>query len=93
MVIMLRITKIKETSKTIQLKLEGKVTGDWVSVLENECSHCLAGNRQVQLDFSDVTFVEGRVGDTLNLLMSQNVKIVNCSTLVRELLKGRKGDD
>ena len=86
---MLRISKVEETPTSIKLKIEGKLIGDWVLLLESECSHCLTGKREVQLDFADVTFVDGTVADTLSRLMTRNVKVVSSNPLVRELLKGR----
>jgi len=58
--VVLRITKIAEDSSTVTMKLEGKLASDWVPLLEGECLTCLKENRKVLLDFSEVTFVDGR---------------------------------
>ncbi len=56
----LRITKVAEDSSTVTMKLEGKLASDWVPLLEGECLICLTEKRKVLLDFSEVTFVDGR---------------------------------
>ena len=65
---MLRITKVAEDSSTVTMKLEGKLASDWVPLLEGECLTCLKENRKVLLDFSEVTFVDGRGVELLNKL-------------------------
>ncbi len=85
---MLRITKIAEDSSTITMKLEGKLASDWVPLLEGECLTCLKENRKVLLDFSEVTFVDGRGAEVVNKLAGEGIKVVDCCELIKELLKG-----
>ncbi len=85
---MLRITKIAEDSSTVTMKLEGKLASDWVPLLEGECLTCLKENRKVLLDFSEVTFVDGRGAEVVNKLAGEGIKVVDCCELIKELLKG-----
>ncbi len=86
--IVLRITKIAEDSSTITMKLEGKLASDWVPLLEGECLTCLKENRKVLLDFSEVTFVDGRGAEVVKKLAGKGIKVVDCNELIKELLKG-----
>ncbi len=85
---MLRITKVAEDSSTVTMKLEGKLASDWVPLLEGECLTCLKGKRTVLLDFSEVTFVDGRGVEMLSKLAGKGIKVVDCDELIKELLEG-----
>ncbi len=85
---MLRITKVAEDSSTVTMRLEGKLASDWVPLLEGECLTCLKENRKVLLDFSEVTFVDGRGAEMVNKLAGEGIKVVDCCELIKELLKG-----
>ncbi len=85
---MLRITKVAEDSSTVTMKLEGKLASDWVPLLEGECLTCLKENRKVLLDFSEVTFVDGRGAEMVNKLAGEGIKVVDCCELIEELLEG-----
>jgi hypothetical protein len=86
--IVLRITKVAEDSSTVTMKLEGKLASDWVPLLEGECLTCLKDNRKVFLDFSEVTFVDGRGAEMVNKLAGEGIKVVDCCELIKELLEG-----
>ncbi len=90
---MLRITKIAEDSSTITMKLEGKLASDWVPLLETECLSWLKEKREVLLDFSDVTFVDGRGAVVLEKLAAKKIKVVACSDLIKELIKGEEKNE
>ena len=85
---MLRITKVAEDSSTVTMKLEGKLASDWVPLLEGECLTCLKEDRKVLLDFSEVTFVDGRGVEMLSKLAGEGIKVVDCCELIKELLEG-----
>ena len=84
----LRITKVAEDSSTVTMKLEGKLASDWVPLLEGECLTCLKEDRKVLLDFSEVTFVDGRGAEMVNKLAGEGIKVVDCCALIKELLEG-----
>ncbi len=84
---MLRITTLAETSAELTLKLEGALASEWVTELERECRRALAQRQRVALDFKDVTSVDRRAARVLAELTAENVAIVNCPPIVRELLE------
>ena len=86
--IVLRITKIAEDSSTVTMKLEGKLASDWVPLLAGECLTCLNEKRKVLLDFSEVTFVDGRGVELLSKLAGEGISVVDCCELIKELLEG-----
>ena len=87
--IVLRITKVAENSSTVTMKLQGKLASDWVALLEGECLTCLKENRKVLLDFSQMTFVDGRGAEMVKKLAGEGIKVVDCHELIKELLEGR----
>jgi len=72
----LRITKVAESPSLVTMKLEGRITSDWVSLLEKECLRFLEERRRVVLDFSEVTFVDWRGVEMLGRIAAKNGLIV-----------------
>ena len=64
---MLRVTKSTE-SGTTRLKLEGKLAGCWVEVMEECWTQVLAesGSDHVAIDLNAVTYVDARGGRLLD---------------------------
>jgi anti-anti-sigma regulatory factor len=84
---MLRITKVAESPSSITLKLEGRLVSDWVSLVERECLALRQGQRQISLDFSEVTFIDDRGVKMLQRIASADLKVVNCPAFIADLLK------
>jgi anti-anti-sigma regulatory factor len=89
---MLRITRMAESPAHVTLKLEGRIVSDWVSVVERECLTVLQEKRQVILDVSEVTFIDGRGLEMLQQIASPHLQIINASALIGELLGGGGGE-
>lgn len=85
---MLRITKVVESLTQVTLKLEGRIVSDWVSLLERECQTLLHEKQRVRLDFSEVTFIDGRGVEMLKRIAAENLQILNCSAFIEDLFKG-----
>ena len=84
---MLRI-HVNGTGSDKTLCLEGRVIGPWVEELRRSCEGILVIGAQLTLDLSDVSFV-GREGiELFRTLQQRRVKLLNCSPLVLEQLKG-----
>jgi anti-anti-sigma regulatory factor len=83
---MLRITKEQENGSGVTLKLEGKITDQWAALLEGECRLLLRHDKQLQLDFAGVTYVDEGGLDVLHSLPSR-VRIVNAPGFIAELLR------
>lgn len=85
----LRITRIDDTDAgLITLRLEGRVAEEAVGVLERECWRSLEAAPRVRVDFSGVTFVDGRAVDMLKRIGAERLRVVNCSVFVEHLLYG-----
>jgi anti-anti-sigma regulatory factor len=87
---LLRITQIGESPSLTTLKVEGRVVSDWVSVLEEESLRWLQEKQAIVLDFSNVSLVDRRGVEVLRRLRSSNVRIINCSPLIEDLLNGKE---
>ena len=82
---MLRLTEVVRDGKSVTVKVEGEIVSEWSAVLEDECVR-RAADRQVILDFSDVTLIDGRAIDVLRRLRGLNITLNNCSHVIEELL-------
>lgn len=86
---MLRITKVSESSSSVELKLEGRIVSEWVSVLETVILDWAKKNRKVLLDFCAVTFADERGLRMLKTRLSEgNIRITNCAAFVEALING-----
>jgi len=48
----------------------------------------LQEKREVLLDFSDLTFIDGRGVELLGRMAAENIKVVDCCALIKDLLEG-----
>ena len=83
---MLRITKVAENQAQVTLHVEGQIVSYWVSELERETKRLLKGNRKVVLDFAEVSFIGPQGTEMLKRLSIEDVEIINCSDLIKDLL-------
>ncbi|MCH7760333.1 STAS domain-containing protein [candidate division TA06 bacterium] len=85
---MLRITRIGESLSLITLKVEGQIISEWVPILEKEALASLQNKEEVVLDFSEVTFINQKGVEMLKKISAENIRIINCSPLIQDLLNG-----
>jgi len=84
---MLRITKTGENGRTVCLKVEGRVVGDWVSEFDKVCRSSLAQGKVISLDFAGVLFIDHQgVEAVKGMLGEKNVQLTGASLLVQDLL-------
>ncbi len=83
---MLRITKVAENQAQVTLQVEGQIVSLWVAELERETKRLLEGNRKVVLDFAEVSFIGPQGTEMLKRLSIEDVEIINCSDLIKDLL-------
>ncbi len=83
---MLRITTTDERPLTVSFKVEGRIVSDWIQELEQECRRFLERGKNVSLEFSGVTFIDGQAAAMLKSFLTQNVEVINCSALIKGLL-------
>ena len=77
---------LAEKPSCVTLRLEGHIVSDWVSLLEQECKALVEPGRTVRLDFSEVRYVDCRGIEMLKRLPSEHIRIINCPTLIEDLL-------
>ena len=85
----LRITSTRtETAST--LKVEGRLTGQWVDELSRATAAAVAGGRRVVLDLADVTFVDAEGIALLRELRAGGFALADCSSFVSGLIDGAR---
>ena len=87
---MLRISLENSANHVVTLRLEGSVAGLWVSEAQEACEKLLAEGRTVNLNLSDVSFIDQDGVKFLANLISKGVKLVDCSLFVEEQLRSAK---
>ena len=84
---MLKITKIQESKSDVLLKLEGKITAQWATLLDGVCRSYLRQEQALSLDCSNVDFVDARGVEVLNNLPRKQVTLMSAPGFVTELLQ------
>ena len=84
---MLYITQQAESDAGITLKVEGRIVAAWVSILKRVCLASLE-DQSLVLDFSSVTFIDSPGVQMLRQLPPARASIINCPSLIENLLKG-----
>ena len=84
---MLKITKIQENRGDVLLKLEGKITAQWATLLDDECRSYLRQEKTVHLDCSHVDFIDARGVEVLINLPRTQVTLMSAPGFVTELLE------
>jgi len=87
---MLKITKTREGERDVQLMLEGAVTEQWASLLDEVCRSYLLQEKVVQLDCAHVDFVDARGVEVLKNLPRKRVTLMSAPGFVAHLLQ--RGD-
>lgn len=84
---MLRIT-VLDTPEVITFKLEGKLSGQWVQVLE-ECWQRVVtrhGNQVFHIDLTDVTYVDDSGRSCLASLHGRGVRFTAADCLTKAIV-------
>jgi anti-anti-sigma regulatory factor len=84
---MLRLTRTAVHTNQVLLKAEGRLVGEWVELLEEECAALCGSERQVLLDLGDVQYLDQRAIRLLRHLRGSSLSIINCPPLIQELLR------
>ena len=83
---MLRITRVEKTATTLHLRLEGRIVGDWVLLLEEELLRSDASSQRVVLDLTGVAFANEAALAVLRRALSAGARLLGCSPLISALL-------
>ncbi len=84
---MLRITSTR-IGIASTLKIEGRLTGQWVDELSRAAEAVLADGPRVVLDLADVTFVDREGIALLRDLRTRGFALADCSSFVSGLIDG-----
>jgi anti-anti-sigma regulatory factor len=84
---MLKITNIQESGVDVLLRLEGKITEQWASLLDGECRSFIRQKKAVFLDCSNVSFVDGKGVEVLRNFPRTQVTLISAPGYVTELLQ------
>jgi len=91
---MLKITVAFEDERTVTLKLDGRLTCEYLTDLKKLCvSYRNDRNKTVALDFSGVTFIDSRGVAMLDNIKDENLRITNCSLFIEALLNKPVSDN
>jgi len=85
---MLKITEVqadRDGSHRI-IKVEGKLLGPWVAELNQACSAASNDGTAIQLDLSELTYLDQSGIRAIVALRRSGVRVVACSNIVAELL-------
>ena len=84
---MLKITNIQESGVDVLLRLEGKITEQWATLLDGECRSFIRQKKAVFLDCSNVSFVDGKGVEVLRNFPRTQVTLISAPGYVMELLQ------
>lgn len=84
---MLRITRT-DHEDTTTLLLEGRLTRQERSALDEVCAACLFDRRALVLDLAGIGFVDAAGAAALRAWRARRIELTGCSPYVRELLQG-----
>lgn len=83
---MIRVSRTHETADVVTLKVEGVLVTDWIPVLERACMAHLDQRQRVELEFEDVSFLDGEAVTAVRALLARGVTLLHPTPLVRHLL-------
>jgi anti-anti-sigma regulatory factor len=83
---LLRITRIQESATSVCLKVEGRLAGDWVALLEGELEQASRGQIALSLDLASVDFASSQATEMLRAATARGVRLSACSPFLSNLL-------
>jgi hypothetical protein len=82
----LRISRIDQESAGVCLKVEGRLSGDGVALLEGELAEASRTTRWLSLDLAAVDFASLQATDMLRAATARGVRVAACSPFLAKLL-------
>ena len=83
---MLRISRIDQKGAGLCLRVEGRLSGDWVTLLEDELAEASRTTTSLALDLAAVDFASLQATEMLRAATARGVQIVACSPFLAKLL-------
>jgi len=84
---MVRISESGSSDGIQAIRLEGRVVGPSVTEVQTYCQRILSQGLPMTIDLAEVSFLDTKGIGLFRDLMSQQVRLLNCSPFVNELLK------
>lgn len=88
---MLRISRIDQDGAGLCLKVEGRLSGDWVALLEGELAQAARSAQGLALDLEAVDYASPQATEMLRAATARGVRLVACSPFLAELLVASRG--
>ena len=82
----LRISRIDQKDAGICLRVEGRLSGDWVALLEGELAEASRTTASLSLDLAAVNFASLQATEMLRVATARGVRVVACSPFLAKLL-------
>ena len=86
---MLKIKRVSPPIQEITLKLDGRVTGQWVELLRESAESEMEAGLRITLDLENVSFIDGEGLALIRSLMDRGVQQANAPLFVLEQLTRR----
>ena len=84
---MLRITEERTSDNLMTFRLEGRIVGPWVALLEASSEEVLGDDCELTLDLGEVVFADQEGAALLVHLQQRRVAFSHCSPFLEEQLK------
>jgi len=84
---MVRISESGSSNGIRAIRIEGRVVGSSVTEVQTYCQRILSQGLPLTIDMGEVSFLDTKGIGLFRDLMSQQVRLLNCSPFVNELLK------
>jgi hypothetical protein len=82
----LRISRIDQNGAGLCLKVEGRLSGEWVDLLESELEEASRLTAMLSLDLAAVDFASAQATEVLRGATARGVRVVGCSPFLSKLL-------
>ncbi len=87
---MLRIETALETPADVLLRLTGKISEEYLAMLERLLDEALESGRRIGLDLRAVTLADREAVELLALRSSRGVSLEHCPAFLREWIRREK---
>jgi len=84
---MLRISRDKPINGSVNVRLEGELTGPWVEETRRVCEAATAHSDKLRLDLTSVSFVDREGLKLLAQLQKTDAALENCSGFLKAQLR------
>jgi anti-anti-sigma regulatory factor len=85
--IMVRISESGSSDGIQAIRLEGRVVGPCVAEVQTYCQRILSQGLTLTIDMAEVSFLDRKGVGLFRELIAQEVRLLNCSPFLNELLK------